>query len=78
MGFQESSGCSTFAKEPVKIILITLTARAYSRTRLVPGLPDCTTKLAAFVTWPFTRGKFDRRTRELTSIMNNELGINRV
>src|SRR5258708_14605271 len=73
MGFQESSGCNTFAKEPVWIILVTLAARTYSRTCLVPELPDCMSKLAAFATWPFARGTIDRMTA-LTSIINTSSG----
>jgi hypothetical protein len=76
IGFQESSGCSTFAKQPVWITFVTLAARTYSRTCLVPELPDCTIKLAVFETWPFAMGTLDRMTA-LTSIMNSELGISR-
>jgi hypothetical protein len=78
MGTQDSSGCSTFAKEPVKMTFVKLAARAYSRTCLVPELADSMTELAVVATLPFTkRGKFDRITA-LTSIMNNELGISMV
>lgn|SRR6267154_4384936 len=76
LGFQESSGCSTFAKEPVWITFVTFAARTYSRTCLVPELPDCAIKLAVFETWPFAMGTLDRMTA-LTSIMNSELGISR-
>jgi hypothetical protein len=76
MGFQESSGCSTFAKEPVWMTFATLAARTYSRTCLVPKLPDCTIELAFFETWPFAMGTLDRMTA-LTSIMNGELGVSK-
>lgn len=77
MGFQESSGCSTFAKEPVWTTFVMLAARTYSRTCLVLELPDCTIELAIFVTWPFAMGILERMTA-LTSIMNSELGISRL
>ena len=78
MGFQESSGCNTFAKDPVWITFVTLAARTYSRMCLIPELPDCAIKFAVFETWffKFAMGTPDRMTA-LTSITNSELGISR-
>jgi hypothetical protein len=76
IGFQESSGCSTFAKQPVWITFVTLAARTYLRTCFVPELPDSTIKLAVFETWPFAMGTLDKMTA-LTPIMTSELGISR-
>ena len=76
IGFQESSGFRTFAKEPVWITFVMFAARTYSRTCLVPELPDCAIKLAVFETWPFAMGTLDRMTAS-TSIMNSELRISR-
>lgn len=77
IGLQESSGCSTFAKEPVWMTFVTLAARTYSRTCLVPEQPDCTIELAFFETWPFAMGTLDRMTA-LTPIEQSELGISKV
>ena len=76
IGFQESSGCITFAKEPVWITFLMLAARTYSRVCLVPELPVCAIKLAVFETWPFAMGTLDRMTA-LTSITDSELGISK-
>lgn len=76
IGFQESLGCSTFSNEPVWITFVTLAARTYLRTCLVPELPECTIESAIFETWPFAMGMLDRMTA-LTSTMSSKFGISR-
>jgi hypothetical protein len=41
---------------------VTLAARAYSRRRFIPVLPDSTINFAAFMVSPFTGGKLARMT----------------